>query len=415
MVGLPVTDLNAPIGPDEFSALMERLGPWPADSRLSPVAIAVSGGADSMALAVLALRWRQSIMALVVDHALRPESANEARLTAQRLSDVGIPVKILTLDAFPAGRMQERARGARFAAMEQAAVELGCTDLLVAHHLSDQEETVWMRYVGGSGPSGLAGMAPQSIRGRIRVVRPLLEVHPARLRATLRAAGVAWIEDPSNQNRRFERVRWRQDLTFGQRSAAHSMRAEAVRKRLGDDADLAEILAQHAQWHAEGWVSLERAGLNETVVASLIRLVGNQNYRPSRESVRRLLEQPEGALGGVLIRQAGRWGDGLIFIREERACEGAIAANSDAVWDGRWRYLGSEDGEIAGLREAASHLDARALGCPASVIRTLPGIWRDGCLMALPDLLDEGSGAPFVWAGNVPATGESVFDAEKDL
>ena len=198
MVGLPVTDLNAPIGADEFSALMERLGSWPADSRLSPVAIAVSGGADSMALAVLALRWRQSIMALVVDHALRPESANEARLTAQRLSDVGIPVKILTLDAFPAGRMQERARGARFAAMEQAAVELGCTDLLVAHHLSDQEETAWRRSVGGSGPSRRPGMSQQSIRGRIRVVLPFPAVRPARSRAHLPASGVAWLDDPSH-------------------------------------------------------------------------------------------------------------------------------------------------------------------------------------------------------------------------
>ena len=78
---LPVTDLNSPVGADEFSALMENVGPWLPDVAEAPVGLAVSGGSDSLALAWLAKRWRPHVVAFVVDPALRAASSSGARLT----------------------------------------------------------------------------------------------------------------------------------------------------------------------------------------------------------------------------------------------------------------------------------------------------------------------------------------------
>ena len=406
---LPVTDLNRPVGADEFSALMENVGPWLPDVAEAPVGLAVSGGGDSLALAWLAKRWRQHVVAFVVDHALRVESAAEARLTARRLQAMGIDAHVLRLAPFPEGRLQERARDARFEALEEACVEAGCLDLLVAHHLHDQDETVWMRQHAGSGPSGLAGMEAVALRGRIRIVRPCLMLPPERLRATLRAAGLAWIEDPSNQNRRFERVRWRQDLSLTQRDHAREWQVAAQVLRCSEDRELARVLAENAVWHSAGWVHLKPDGIKDSTIAALIRLVSGRRYRPSRKQVQALVSRGQGGLGGVMMRPAGRFGDGVMLVREERAVEGLVAAKVGAIWDGRWRCTADAlpaDGLIGTLGERALKLDARRLGLPASALRTLPALWRNGQVIGLPDVLEGIGTVPFVWAGGVPVTGE---------
>ncbi|GFE95248.1 tRNA lysidine(34) synthetase TilS [Gluconobacter sp. Gdi] len=406
----PVIDLNNPIQAAEFSAWVESLGPWLPDAPTAPVGLAVSGGADSLALAWLARRWRQHVLAFIVDHALRPESAAEARLTAQRLSEMGVEARVLTLAPFPKGRLQERARDARFDALERACADAGCLDLLVAHHLHDQDETVSMRYGAGSGQAGLAGIAASTIRGRIRIVRPLLACHPERLRGTLRAAGLSWVEDPSNQNRRFERVRWRQDLTQSERTQAREWQASAVLNRALKDAGLADLLANEAVWHPAGWVFLRKNGVCEGSVSALVRLVSGGRYRPSREKVLSLIKQGQGSLGGVIMRAAGRFGNGVIFVREMRSVEASVCAAGQPLWDGRWRCLQEDVPEgtlIGALGSGAQGLDARRLGIPVEALQALPALWRDGCVIGLPDLLERAGTVPFAWAGGVPVTGEN--------
>lgn len=399
-----------PVGEEEFSALMDPVGPWLPDMAEAPVGLAVSGGGDSLALAWLAKRWRKHVLAFVVDHALRSESAAEAQLTAKRLHSMGIEARVLTLAPFPAGRLQERAREARFTALEAACAEAGCLELLVAHHLHDQDETIWMRHHAGSGSRGLAGMSATMIRGRIRVVRPCLSLHPERLRATLRAAGLSWIEDPSNQNRRFERVRWRQDLTSAQRLQARTWRHEAQKIRQEEDERLAATLAETGIWHPAGWVFLDHSGIRNDVLSVLIRLISGRRYRPSREAVEALVLRQEGTLGGVIMKAAGRFGNGVILMREERAVGMSVAAHSGAVWDGRWRYEGAnlpDDCFIAALADGAAGLNAKLLGLPLAALRTLPAIWRKGEVIGLPDVLEGVGTFSFHWAGGAPVTGES--------
>ena len=190
---------------------MAPLGPFEPSPHL---AVAVSGGADSMALALLARDWVRArggrVTALVVDHGLRPESGVEAAATLERLGGAGIPAQGLVLQGLARGPgLAARARAARHAALAAAAVRLGVLHLLFGHHAGDQAETVAMRMLSGSGAAGLAGMAALTEAEGVRLLRPLLTVPPGRLRALLRAACVAWVEDPSNADALALRARLR--------------------------------------------------------------------------------------------------------------------------------------------------------------------------------------------------------------
>ena len=140
---------------------MHALGPFLADgSGPPPVAVAVSGGGDSLCLAWLARHWRPTLLALVVDHGLRADSAQEARWTVERLRHMGLTARLLTLTDLPYGPgIAARARQARYAALAQACHDAGCVDLLLGHQADDQAETACMRERAGSGPDGLAAWA----------------------------------------------------------------------------------------------------------------------------------------------------------------------------------------------------------------------------------------------------------------
>ncbi len=178
------------------------------------LAAGVSGGPDSMALALLADAWARDrggrLLALVVDHGLRPEASAEAADSAARLRDRGIAARVLRLDDLPRGAaLAQRARDARFSVLADACASEGILHLLLGHHAADQAETVLIRELGGSGPAGLAGMAPLAEQRSLRILRPLLEVPPVRLRKFLAAEGTGWVEDPSNRDQTALRPRLR--------------------------------------------------------------------------------------------------------------------------------------------------------------------------------------------------------------
>lgn len=173
------------------------------------LALAVSGGPDSMALMALVARWqaasdaRPPVHALTVDHGLRPEAAAEAALVAASASSLGLPHRILQWSgAKPAAGLQDAARKARYRLLEQAAVAAGCDTLVTAHHADDQLETMMMRLLAGSGPAGLAGMRAFRPLGEITLARPLLAIGKARLVATAHAHGVPFVTDPGNADPR---------------------------------------------------------------------------------------------------------------------------------------------------------------------------------------------------------------------
>ena len=192
---------------------------------LRGLVLAVSGGSDSTALLVLAARWAEALkkrhgrspklLAVTVDHGLRPEAKREAAVVKSLARRLGIAHRTLQWRGTkPKTGLQEAARIARYRLLAEAATGAGYEHILTAHTLDDQAETVLFRLARGSGLTGLGGMAhaaavPVGADTAIFLVRPLLSVSKARLLATLKAAGIDHSEDPSNQDPRFARPRLR--------------------------------------------------------------------------------------------------------------------------------------------------------------------------------------------------------------
>lgn len=402
--------------------MISSLGPYGFKDFKAPIALAVSGGADSMALAFLAYRWRENIIALVVDHGLRPESACEADQTCARLACMGIPSRLLTLSHLPVGSTQEEARDARFQALEHACVREGAVVLLVAHHAADQEETLMMRYTRSSGLRGMCGIAVRAIRGRIVVVRPLLRIRPERLRQTLRQAGVNWCEDPSNQKLRYLRVNVRQTITSAQRQEMHCKHQCACAQQEKLQEAVAQWLAYYVTWHPEGWVTLKNDAFKadnveqcvDVGVAQLIKLLSGHFYMPRLSSVQRLKQQGSGSLGGVRLYRRCNARRDYVMMRERRGIEESVPAQTGQRWDQRWRYIGpSKAGyRVDALGEKAFSL-REGRDIPADVLFTLPALWCGDEVVAVPlecrGLNKEVSRCSFVWESGVPATGERIF------
>ncbi len=192
--------------------------------QFSALILAVSGGPDSTALMVLAVRWAESLkinsglrkpklIAVTVDHGLRAESKREAASVAKLARTLGIAHRTLRwIGKKPATGLPQAARQARYRLLSQAALKAGASHILTAHTLDDQAETVLIRLTRGSGVTGLAAMARVTMlpgEGDIKLVRPLLDIPKARLIATLRAEKIAFADDPTNRDPRFTRARLR--------------------------------------------------------------------------------------------------------------------------------------------------------------------------------------------------------------
>lgn len=270
-----------------------------------PLAVAVSGGADSLALAVAAHSFAP-VKAFIVDHGLRSESAKEAAATQKRLTGLGISSEILTLDLDKkAGNLQARARRARYRSLASACQRYDLKILLLGHHRGDQAETVLMRLARGSGVKGLSAMAPRTPYGDqgLELVRPFLSTAKVRLEGLLTARGLDWIEDPSNQDPKFDRVRVRgalsgladADQIEGRIAAAATALKRAdqaidfyVRRTLGDCVVVQEgfWLTLHPMIWQENYIPDE---VRLRVLAQTCQLLTGSAYGPGADQLGRLM------------------------------------------------------------------------------------------------------------------------------
>lgn len=251
---------------DSFAGFMVAVGPFETRPAL---AVAVSGGADSLALCLLADIWvrrRQGrLIALTVDHGLRTESSREAARVGLWLAARGIEHHVLAWDGDkPKARIQEVAREARYAILTAWCREHGVLHLALGHQEEDQAETFLMRLARGSGEDGLAAISAIVETAGVRLIRPLLGVSRAGISETLRAFDQEWIEDPSNRNRAFERVRvrsWLPPLTEAGcapgRIAAWA--ADFGRRRIRAEIGTAKLLAATCRVYPAGYAELASA------------------------------------------------------------------------------------------------------------------------------------------------------------
>lgn len=399
------------------AAFGRRLGPWlPRDA--GGLAVAVSGGADSMALALLARDWAAQrglrILALTVDHGLRAESAKEARQVASWMKAAGIPCRVLAWRGpKPAANRQEAAREARYGLLRDACAAAGIRHLLLAHHREDQAETLLLRALRGSGVDGLAAMQPaRALDEDFILLRPLLDVAKADLVATLRRRGQDWIEDPSNANPAFARVRVRRaldDLAGGDaRSRAELVAHLALtaknlaRARLALDAAAHALLRAVAAFDpAAGIAWLEPARLRAAddeialrALGLLLRTVGGDPLPARLERLERLLAALRGAepvaatLHRCLLRP-DRGAARILVCREARHLPAAtrLAPGSRLLWDGRFAITVPQGLRGLTLAPLGRHRpDDPARPLPAAAWPALPAFWRGEKLLAVPGL-----------------------------
>ena len=403
-----------PVGDREMAAHMAALSPFEARPH---VAVACSGGADSLALTLLLQGWTQAmggrLTALTVDHRLRPESGAEARQVAQWLGRRGIPHETLTRPDTPLkGNLQAAARRLRYALLSSWCRERGVLHLALAHHREDQAETFLLRLARGSGVDGLAAMAPVSETGDVRLLRPLLGVPRARLAATLEAAGQDHVEDPSNENPAFGRVRLRKAaaLLAGEGLSAERLAATAARMgraRVALDMATARLLAHGAALYPEGYAVLDppvfRDAPAEIALRGLVRVltaVSGAAYPPRLERAARLHETLFGAeeglgggrtLGGCrILPYRGR----VLVCREPRAADAVARAVGRFLWDGRFRVAidGETDWTLRRLGQkgwaavVADRPVLRETHVPPPVRPSLPSFWHLDGVVSVPHL-----------------------------
>ncbi len=397
----------------EFTAAMASMAVR-ANAR---VAVAVSGGADSMALALLLAHWARSnnvaVHALTVDHCLRDAAADEAKQVALWMSAAKIPHSTLQWDEGRAyrgrpGSAQGAARDARYALMLDWCVVNGASHLFLAHHADDQAETFLLRLARGSGVDGLAAMAPLSERAGIGLARPLLALSKTRLVAFCEQAGQPWIEDPSNRDGAYARVRFRAAREVLEREGLSAARLIATadhmrRARAALDHYVEALLRDACAWDKCGVGRVSRKALLAApeeiglrALAAILRIASGQVYRPRFDRLQRLYESVragpwrDATLHGALLQ---RDGETLTVIREaaQMTDEQSLRAGAKGLWDGRFEV------EVTGLPPARefrvrrltpqdlSQLD-RAVEIPFRIRETLPALSDSVGLAAIPVL-----------------------------
>ncbi len=318
------------------------------------VLVAVSGGSDSIALLMLANAWAQvadvHLQALTVDHGLRPEAAAEAAFVAGICEAIGVPHVTLAWEGMkPQSGISSAARDARYRLIEEFALDLGATQVLTGHTANDQAETVLMRnarYSSYTSGRGLSGMAPKvMLPRRTMLVRPLLRVLRASLRAYLTDMQQSWIEDPSNQDETYERVRVRKALGEEAHRIAEICRfAELVgRDRKLSAVKVADALKEHMEV-SNGPVfsvpldlitSLENPH-RVLLLQVLTAMAGGGEHFIPKASAMRFFDFPNEVritAGNAILE---RHGEQLRVFREIRNLETiSIMPGEEYIWDGR--------------------------------------------------------------------------------
>lgn len=397
--------------------LIEQVTATLAPFRGERLAVAVSGGADSMALlwAVAQSVPKDRLVALTVDHGLRTEAAKEAAMVAHWCAGQGIGHATLqwTGDK-PASGLQAAARAARYRLLAEACNIRGARILLTAHHADDQAETVFARLARGSGVDGLAAMPPErqiaaGARDPVRLVRPLLAWRRAALRQIADARGLPIADDPSNDDPAYERVRRRAFLAAA--GVQDFLNADALNRTassLAETAALQEAQLAEAFRTAGGWVTgggaivLSRKrlialpdALARKILARSIEAVGGGEMPVSPADVPANWYDTSVTLSGALCVPDG---ENLVIMREPAALNGradgaggsaAVAIGPDTpervLWDRRFIVaIPASARNQSGFSIAPVGLSTSGPVTRTRLASTMPGLWRDGRVFAVP-------------------------------
>jgi tRNA(Ile)-lysidine synthase len=392
----------------------------------SHLLVAVSGGADSTALVLLLHAWAVSrgrtaprLSVATVDHRLRPASTAEADAVAVLSASLGLAHTILPwLGDKPTTGIQTVARDARFHLLRDHATHIGADAIVFAHTRDDQAETVLMRLARGSGADGLGGMDPVSTRDGMTILRPLLTIPKSRLIATLRHRGIAWIEDPSNANDTFERVRWREASEYLTTLGLTATPLAETARRLRRARTALDTVAAHQMNPEAGVVRLDPLGfaivtwpellrqpdeIRLRVLIRLIERVGGAGVPVPLARLEAMTEtldwrMPVGrTLGRVMFMRGVAHPEHILLVREPGHTPAEplmLSPGESATFDGRWRlglsvacphplHIAALGGD--GWRQVASQLTTQPTA-PREALHALPAAWDGATVSAVPAL-----------------------------
>ncbi len=357
------------------------------------IGVALSGGGDSVALLHLCRAAGVRVEAVTVDHGLRADSAAEAAAVAADCARLGVrhEVRVWQHGAVP-GNLMDAARRARMELIRDWAVARGIGVVALGHTRDDQAETLLMGLARAAGIDGLAGMRPAWEEGGVRFVRPLLDAGRAELREWLAAKAIGWVDDPTNENDRFARVKARKAVAMLEPLGISVSGLAAVARNLAEAREALEAAtadaASRVVTEAAGALAFDAAGfsalpaeLRRRLVVAALAWIARADYAPRADAVARLAaaicEGRDATLWGCRLRRG-------VLMREAKA----TGAGAGALWDGRWVIEGPWRPGLAvrslgvdGLRACA---DWRAIGLSREVLAVTPAIWHDETLVAAP-------------------------------
>lgn len=401
---------NSAITAHEFDGAITPLAP--SMDKPETLAVAVSGGADSMALLLLLKEWCDAhhfiLHALTVDHHLRAESEDEALQVAQWCDarGVGHTTLIWQHGDIHSG-IQARAREARYELMTQWCHQHHIQHLFTAHHLDDQIETFFFRLLRGSGLTGLSGIQPVSSRAGIFLHRPLLTIPKDRLIATLKHHQQTWIHDPSNDKLIYTRNKLRQLL--------HAL-SDAEKNRISQlthffqlfrntlENNVSELINLYYTHHDAGYGLLRDAcfrevppALQTNIITHLCMLISGNAHPLRHEKLSQLLhalQQPDiqhkHTLHGVVFHYQPTQHAWLITREVSRISPAQQITSSPVLWDGRFLVNNTthESYNIAALGEDWRHFKEllATSPIPKPVWPTLPAIFYLEECIAIPHI-----------------------------
>ncbi len=405
-----------------YHAFTQSMGCYMPFESSPHLAVAVSGGSDSMALCLLAQRWATerggAITAVTVDHGLRSASADEARQVNRWLKRYGINHVILDWKGEkPTAGIQDAARNARYMLLSQWCRDHDMLHLLLGHQRDDQIETFWQRMIRGSGLYGLSGMATVTERYGVRLLRPLLSQSRKALRDWLEERKQPWLDDPANDDMRYSRShirqhrqQWQGELIDDARIAGNI--SSLGRSRQVHEKQLSAQAVRAFQIYKEGYARIDRerfAVLPQDVALRLlnaiVRIIG-AGTAPRMAKTRHLLADISsstftgGTLNGCQLQPQGASQEYILLLREPQAIAPAMKLTQGLKrWDNRFliRCDGLADDDELYVRamspaEVAAlyhHQDERGVSSkhiPKPVWRTLPAITHLDEVITVPHI-----------------------------
>ncbi len=399
---MPVDGSSRDIGPD--ADLLGAAQAALADPAIRQIAVAVSGGGDSIALLHLLHRacgqTKVILHAVTVDHGLRPESASEAAGVAAFCASLGIAHTTLQWrDHSPTGNLMDEARHARRRLISDWAVASGISHIAVGHTADDQAETFLMGLARASGLDGLAGMRSVWTGDGVIWQRPLLRHSRAELRAYLMRHRILWVDDPSNNDDRFTRIKARKAMTA---LAPLGITVKSLTTSIRHLNDARQALQQGLAMVAQNCVSTPGgavcigqvqfaalpADTQRRLLVLAIAWLSSAPYPPRSAKQITLLQAGlagrDATLNGCRLRHAA----GQITLTREPRAVGLTQTPTRHLWDSRWRVDGPHAADLtlralgaAGLRACKTWRDC---GISRDALLVSPSVWRGDALISAP-------------------------------